>query len=45
MVDVSNHHGKEFLGFGTRSPPAVIPSWFVKMFLYPKIKLKSLVGR
>ena len=40
-TEMSNHHRKEFLGFGTCSPPTVIPSWFVRMFFYPKVKCKN----
>jgi radical SAM superfamily enzyme YgiQ (UPF0313 family) len=40
-TEMSNHHGKEFLGFGTCSPPTVIPSWFIKTFFYPKVKCKN----
>jgi len=40
-TEMSNHHGKEFLGFGTCSPPTIVPSWFIKMFFYPKIKSKN----
>ena len=40
-TEMSNHHGKEFLGFGTCSPPTVAPSWFIKMFFYPKIRCKN----
>ncbi|RLI82284.1 MAG: radical SAM protein [Archaeoglobales archaeon] len=40
-TEMSNHHGKEFLGFGTCSPPTVAPSWFIKMFFYPKVRCKN----
>ncbi len=40
-TEMSNHHGKEFLGFGTCTPPTVVPSWFVKMFFYPKVKCRN----
>jgi len=40
-TEMSDHHGKEFLGFGTCAPPTVIPSWFIKAFFYPKIKCKN----
>ncbi len=40
-TEMSNHHGKEFLGFGTCSPPQVLPPRFIKEFFYPKIKNKK----
>jgi len=40
-TEMSNHHGKEFLGFGTCSPPTVAPSWFIRKFFYPKIRCKN----
>ncbi len=40
-TEMSNHHGKEFLGFGTCSPPTVVPSWFIKLFFYPKIRCRN----
>jgi len=45
-TEMSNHHGKEFLGFGTCSPPTVVPAWFIKSFFYPKIESrKGIVGQ
>ncbi|RLI75490.1 radical SAM protein, partial [Archaeoglobales archaeon] len=38
---MSTHHGKEFMGFGTCTPPGVVPGWFVKLFFYPKVKNKN----
>ncbi len=40
-TEMSNHHGKEFLGFGTCSPPTVVPPWFIRTFFYPKVKCKN----
>jgi len=40
-TEMSTHHGKEFMGFGTCTPPGVVPSWFVKFFFYPKVKNKN----
>jgi len=40
-TEMSDHHGKEFLGFGTCSPPTVIPSWFLRLFFYPKVKCRN----
>ena len=40
-TEMSNHHGKEFLGFGTCSPPTVVPAWFIKSFFYPKVESKN----
>ena len=47
MVDVlltcdetlmSNHHGKEFLGFGTSAPPNWLPEFIFKYLFFPKMK-------
>lgn len=35
---MSNHHGKEFLGFGTTSPPNWLPEWLFRYLFFPKIK-------
>ena len=35
---MSNHHGKEFLGFGTTSPPNWLPEWLYRYLFFPKIK-------
>ena len=35
---MSNHHNKEFLGFGTTAPPNVVPEWFFKALFFPPIK-------
>lgn len=40
-TEMSTHHDKEFLGFGTCTPPGIVPSWFVKLFFYPKVKNKN----
>jgi len=40
-TEMSTHHGKEFMGFGTCTPPGIVPSWFVKLFFYPKVKNKG----
>ncbi len=40
-TEMSTHHEKEFLGFGTCTPPGVVPSWFIKAFFYPKVKNKN----
>ncbi len=40
-TEMSTHHGKEFLGFGTFTHLGVIPSWFMKLFFYPKVKNKN----
>jgi len=37
-TEMSNHHGKEFMGFGTCTPPSIVPSWFVKLLFYPKVE-------
>ncbi|HHF56097.1 MAG TPA: B12-binding domain-containing radical SAM protein, partial [Thermoplasmatales archaeon] len=35
---MSNHHGKEFLGFGTSAPPNWLPEWLFRYLFFPKIK-------
>ncbi|MCD6331451.1 MAG: B12-binding domain-containing radical SAM protein [Thermoplasmata archaeon] len=35
---MSNHHGKEFLGFGTSAPPNWIPEWLYKWLFFPRMK-------
>ena len=40
-TEMSDHHGKEFLGFGTCSPDTAIPPWFIKLFFYPKVKTEN----
>ncbi len=35
---MSNHHGKEFLGFGTTSPPTWLPERFFRFLFFPRIK-------
>jgi len=40
-TEMSNHHGKEFLGLGTCTPPTVVPSRFVRMLFYPRVKSKN----
>uniref|UniRef100_A0A7C4W3X3 B12-binding domain-containing radical SAM protein n=1 Tax=Geoglobus ahangari TaxID=113653 RepID=A0A7C4W3X3_9EURY len=37
-TEMSTHHGKEFLGFGTCTPPSIVPGWFVRLFFYPKVE-------
>jgi len=37
---MSNYHNKEFFGFGTASPPNVVPEWFFKLLFFPLIKTK-----
>ncbi len=44
-TEMSTHHGKEFLGFGTCTPPGVVPGWFVRYFFYPKVKNKKGVAK
>lgn len=39
-TEMSDHHGKEFLGFATCAPPVVVPRFFLKQFFYPKVKTK-----
>ncbi|HDI51559.1 MAG TPA: B12-binding domain-containing radical SAM protein, partial [Bacteroidetes bacterium] len=38
---MSNHHRKEFLGFGTSAPPNWLPEWFFRFLFFPKIKTIS----
>jgi len=38
---MSNHHGKEFLGFGTCTPQEIIPSFLVRSLFYLKVKTKN----
>lgn len=38
---MSNHHGLEFLGFGTTVPPNFVPEWFYKFLFFPPIKCKD----
>ena len=40
-TEMSTHHGKEFMGFGTCTPTGVMPNWLVKFLFYPKVKCKS----
>lgn len=40
-TEMSTHHGKEFMGFGTCTPTGVMPNWLVRFFFYPKVKSKS----
>jgi radical SAM superfamily enzyme YgiQ (UPF0313 family) len=35
---MSNHHGKEFLGFGTSAPPNWLPEWLFRYLFFPRIK-------
>ncbi len=35
---MSNHHRKEFLGFGTSAPPNWLPEWLFRFLFFPKIK-------
>ncbi|MEA2054505.1 MAG: radical SAM protein [Candidatus Thermoplasmatota archaeon] len=35
---MSNHHGKEFLGFGTSAPPNWLPEWLFQWLFFPRIK-------
>ena len=35
---MSNHHGKEFLGFGTSAPPNWLPEWLYRYLFFPKMK-------
>ena len=35
---MSNHHGKEFLGFGTTVPPNRFPEWLFRYLFFPRIK-------
>lgn len=35
---MSNHHGKEFLGFGTSAPPNLLPEWLFRYLFFPRIK-------
>ncbi len=35
---MSNHHGKEFLGFGTSAPPNWIPELIFRQLFFPKMK-------
>ena len=35
---MSNHHGKEFLGFGTSAPPNWLPEWLFRYLFFPKMK-------
>ena len=35
---MSNHHNREFLGFGTTAPPNVVPEWLFKALFFPPIK-------
>ena len=38
---MSNHHGKEFLGFATSAPPNWLPEWFFRYLFFPKMKEKN----
>ncbi len=38
-TEMSDHNGKEFLGFATCTPPSVVPVPFLKRFFYPKVKI------
>mgnify|MGYP000624978754 CR=1 FL=1 len=35
---MSNHHGKEFLGFGTSAPPTLLPEPIFRWLFFPKMK-------
>ena len=35
---MSNHHGKEFLGFATSAPPNWLPEWVFKELFFPRMK-------
>jgi len=35
---MSNHHGKEFLGFGTSAPPNWLPEHLFRYLFFPRIK-------
>lgn len=35
---MSNHHGKEFLGFGTSAPPNWLPEFLFRYLFFPKMK-------
>jgi radical SAM superfamily enzyme YgiQ (UPF0313 family) len=37
-TEMSDHHGKEFLGFGTCCPQEFIPAFLIKNLFYPKVK-------
>ncbi|RLF45215.1 MAG: radical SAM protein [Thermoplasmata archaeon] len=38
---MSNHHGKEFLGFATSAPPNWLPEWLFRYLFFPKMKEKD----
>lgn len=35
---MSNHHGKEFLGFGTSAPPNWLPEFLFRYLFFPRMK-------
>lgn len=35
---MSNHHGKEFLGFGTSAPPNWLPEFLFRFLFFPKMR-------
>lgn len=35
---MSNHHGKEFLGFGTSAPPSWLPEFLFRYLFFPHMK-------
>lgn len=39
---MSNHHGKEFLGFVATGPPIFMPEWFWMWLAAPKMKVDKL---
>jgi hypothetical protein len=43
---MSNYHNNEFLGFGTTSPPNVVPEWVFKLLFFLPIKtgMKAIIN-
>jgi len=37
-TEMTTHHNREFLGFGTCSPTPPFPHWLTKLLFYPKVK-------
>lgn len=44
-TEMSDHHRREFLGFGTCSPTPPFPRWLVKLLFYPTIENQKGVAR
>jgi len=40
-TEMSEHHEREFLGFGACTPVNVLPRWMIELFFYPKVQVNE----